>query len=98
MRRDNLMKTTEILIRANKARKPTNLMSDTRISYRPFMDLVEKLLKLGLLEIVPDVPGMKRIGYRTTDLGRDFVSRALVCYKMIEEYYVVDLIKKVRFD
>lgn len=98
MKRDKMMMQTEILIRANKARKPTNLMSDTRLSYRPFMDLVEKLLKLGLLEIVPDVPSMKRVGYRTTDQGRDFIARALVCYNMIEEYYVVDLIKKVRFD
>jgi len=91
------MKTTEILIRANKARKPTNLMSDTRLSYRPFMDLIEKLLKLGLLEMIPDIKGMKRVSYRTTDEGRDFISRALICYNMIGENYMVDLIKKVRY-
>ena len=89
--------TTEILIRAKNARKPTNLMSDTRLSYRGFMELIEKLLKLGLLEIIPDVPGMKRFGYRTTDQGRDFVARALVCYNMIEDNYIDDLIKKVRY-
>lgn len=95
-RRDKLMNTTEILIRASEARRPTKLMSDTRLSYRGFTELIEKLLKLGLLEMIPDVEGMKRVSYRTTDEGRDFVSRALVLYNMIEEYYVVDLIKKVR--
>lgn len=89
--------TTEILIRASKARKPTNLMSDTRLSYRGFMELIEKLLKLGLLEMIPDIEGMKRVSYRTTDEGRAFISRVLVLYDKIEEYYVVDLIKKVRY-
>jgi len=93
-RREDLKTYTEILIRAKNEIKPTHLMSDTRLHYTPFMELINKLLKLGLLEIVP---GLKsRVQYRTTDEGRDFLTRALICYATIEDNYIKDLIKKVR--
>ena len=97
-RREDLKTCTEILIRAKNEIKPTILMRDTRLSYTPFMDLINKLLKLGLLEIVPGVINDARsvLQYRTTDEGRDFLTRALICYATIEDNYIKDLIKKVR--
>ena len=97
-RREDLKTCTEILIRAKNEIKPTRLMSDTRLSYTPFMDLINKLLKLGLLEIVPGIERDNRniAQYRTTDKGRDFVARALICYAMIEDNYIKNLVKKVR--
>lgn len=97
MKRNNMMVQTELLIRANIARKPTNLTSDTRLAYRPFMELVDNLLKLGLLELVPVIDGKTRVMYRTTEKGRDFVTRVLECYKMVEDDYMEKLIKKVRY-
>ena len=97
-RREDLKTCTEILIRAKNEIKPTHLMSDTRLHYTPFMELINKLLKLGLLEIVPGVTNDARniLQYRTTDEGRDFLTRVLICYATIEDNYIKDLIKKVR--
>ena len=97
MKRDNMMIQTELLIRAYTAKKPTNLFSDTRLAYRPFMKLIENLLRLGLLELVPVIEGKTRVKYRTTEKGRDFVKRVLECYKMMEDEYMTTLIKKVRY-
>lgn len=93
--RDELKTMTEVMIRANNEIKPSHLMSDTRLNYSPFMDLINQLLKLGLMEIVP---GSSKLGkYRTTNKGRDFVMNALKCYAMIEDNYIKNLIKKVRY-
>ena len=97
-RREDLKTCTEILIRAKNEIKPTHLMSDTRLSYKPFTELINKLLKLGFLEIVPGITNDARsvLQYRTTDEGQDFLTRALICYATIEDNYIKDLIKKVR--
>lgn len=96
--RGDFTKFTEVLIRADKEIKPTHLMNDTRLKYAPFMDLINSLLRIRLLEIVPGIERDNRniAQYRTTDKGRDFVARALICYAMIEDNYIKNLVKKVR--
>lgn len=98
-RRDDLMKITEVLIRAKTENMPTRLMSNCRISYDPFMALIERLLKVGLLELVPGIAKDRRhkmFMYRTTDQGIEFIDNALMCYLVIEDEYIKNLLKKVR--
>lgn len=90
------MMITEILIRAKTKIKPTHLMSDTRLSYTPCFELVDKLLKLGFLEIIPVVDNRSPSRYRTTDKGNIFIERVLECYAMIEDDYWQKILKKVR--
>ena len=90
----DLMKLTEILIRAKTMIKPTRLMSDTRLKYGLCYALIEKLLRLEFLEFVPVTSN--RVKYHTTEKGSIFIERVLEIYAMIEDDYMSSLIKKVR--
>ncbi len=92
----DLMKLTEILIKAKVPIKPTRLRSDTRLKHTPYHDLVKKLLKLEFLELVPVT--RNRVKYHTTDKGNHFIERVLEIYSMIEDDYMSSLIKKVRIN
>lgn len=94
-----MTRITEILIRAKTGIMPTHLMSDTRLRYGPCFELVEKLLKLGFLELVPISDTRvkyQRVKYHTTEKGSIFIERVLMCYSMIGDNYLEELIKKVR--
>ena len=96
-RRDNFTKIAEILIRAKKFIKPTHLLSDTRLRHDPGYAIFERLLELQLLKIVP-ISGDKRspVRFETTEKGTVFVERVLICYAMIGDNWMEELIKKVR--
>ena len=92
----DIMKLTEILMRAKTPIMPTRLMSDTRLKYGPCYGFIEKLLKLKFLELVPVTSN--RVKYHTTDKGKYFIERVFEIYAMIEDDYMSSLIKKVRND
>ena len=99
-RRSDLMKITEILIRARIGIKPTHLLSDARLKHGPSYKIFEKLLKLQFLKIVPvssDNKGRWPLSlFETTEKGMMFVDRVLECYRMIGDNYFEKMIKKVR--
>ncbi len=99
-RRSDLMKITEILIRARIGIKPTHLLSDTRLKHGAGYEVFERLLKLQFLKIVPvssDNKGRWPLSlFETTDKGMMFVDRVLECYRLIEDNRFEKMIKKVR--
>jgi len=97
-RRDDLMTMIEILINADIARKPTPLMTGCNLSYVPFMELVNRLLKIGLLELLPGIKrdGRSKVRYRTTDEGRKFANEAMNLYQVIEDNYIKKRLKEIR--
>ena len=96
-RRSDLMKITEILIRARIGIKPTHLLSDTRLKHGPGYEVFERLLKLQFLCIVPVIGDNRSpVRFETTDKGMIFIDRVLECYRLIDDNHFEKMIKKVR--